>query len=92
MKIQTSIQSIEQPAPVLQDSNGIIIASGDKVAYNCQGSVIFGTIKELKRSEWVCGRPGIEMKSWWYLKFELLIENEEGHISKIENPNSFIIL
>jgi hypothetical protein len=92
MQINTSIRSVNKPEPVLQDSRGRLIEAGLKVAYNFQGNVILGTIKELKRSKWEISRSGGGMNNWWYLKFELLIENEDGHISKIKNPNSFIII
>ena len=76
----------ETPEPILYDSRGIPIEEELKVAYNYSGSVVMGTIKELKRNEWLKSEWG------WTLKFELIIENEEGFVSRIKNPNSFIII
>ena len=90
--IHTSLQKENSPEPITRDSRGTEIQLGLRVAYNYQGDVIIGTIKELKRNEWKAVRKGTGTSMWWSLKFELLIENEEGHISKVKNPNSFVLI
>ena len=90
--ISTSISQVEKPSKITTDSRGTEIITGVRVAYNFQGRVILGTIVNYKRCDWYRARPGIGRESWWALRFELHIENEAGDISKIKNPNSFIII
>lgn len=77
------------PAKIERDHRGTLIAEGLRVAFNRSGDVVLGTIKEYKRCDWYVpkGSP------WrWCLKFEIHIEDENGHVSKIKNPNSFVII
>tara|TARA_R110000868_G_scaffold95085_2_gene261798 strand:- start:358 stop:618 length:261 start_codon:yes stop_codon:yes gene_type:complete len=75
-----------EPAVVNRDSRGVLIEEGLKVAYNQSGNVVLGVIKKFKCSEWSATKSG------WRLKFILLIENEEGQLSKVKNPNSFVVI
>jgi len=75
-----------KPEKLTKDSRGIIIEPGLRVAYNYSGDVVIGKIIELKKSEWK------NNGHFWNLDFELHIENENGKISKIKNPNSFVII
>lgn len=79
--------SKEKPEAILRDHRGTLIEPGLRVAYNFSGDVAIGTIIELKRNEWVEHRSG-----WWIHKFELHVKNENGHISKIKNWRSFVIV
>jgi len=88
----TSILSKEKPPKFERDSRGIIIQDNLRVAFNRSGDIVLGKIIELKRSDWVKHRQGIDDQFWWGIKFELIIEAEDGKISVIKNPNSFIIL
>jgi len=75
-----------EPAVVDRDSRGVLIEEGLKVAYNQSGNVVLGVIKELKNNEWSATKNG------WRLKFILIIENEDGKLSKVKNPNSFVVI
>jgi hypothetical protein len=90
MNIQTQTHQLTAPAPVERDSNDKPIVPGSRVAYNYQGSVILGTVKELRRSEWKQVRP--EDNQWWSLRFELVIDADAGHTFTVKNPNSFVII
>jgi len=77
------------PAKIDRDHRGTLIVNGLRVAFNRSGDVVLGTIKEYKRCDWYVpkGSP------WrWCLKFEIHIEDENGHVSKVKNPNSFVII
>lgn len=75
------------PAPVTDDHYGTPILPGRKVAFNKSGEVALGTIIALKRSEWKLSR-----QDWYSLKFALKIKNQDGSISTVTNPNSFVII
>lgn len=79
--------SKEKPETILRDHRGTLIEPGLRVAYNFSGDVAIGTIIELKRNEWKEVR-----KEYWSHKFELRVQNENGHISKIKNWRSFVIV
>lgn len=86
-----------EPAQVLRDSNGILIAPGLRVAYNVSGTVQIGEIKSLRKTKWTAVRDIISAPygpiGWWHLKFELeIINSVTGKCSIIKNPNSFIII
>jgi len=79
------------PEKIIRDSRGVLIEEGLTVAYNYQGSVKKGKILEYE-SEWKISRPDSFPKNWWSCKFKMKVLNEDGHISIIKNPNSFIII
>jgi hypothetical protein len=79
------------PNAIVRDSRGTLIQKDLRVAYNYQGAVIIGQIISCK-STWDVERPGVGSNKWWYCNFELKVLNEEGHISTIKNPNSFVII
>ncbi len=89
--IQTSEHQEHAPENVIRDSRGTLIEKGLRVAYNYQGAVILGNIVTYK-STWKVARPGVGDNKWWYCSFELKVLNEDGHISTVKNPNSFIII
>jgi len=81
----------KEPQRVDKDSKGKLIKNDSKVAYNRSGDVVTGTIIRLKKSEWVLSDVRGN-KNWWRLRFELEIRGDDGVISTIKNPNSFIII
>lgn len=89
--IQTSHSLYNKPSftppKITEDSRGTKIEEGKKVAFNCSGDVVIGVIKEIVKNQWKKSR-----ESWLSLQFETTIEREDGHISKIKNPNSFVII
>jgi len=91
MEIQTTKHQEERPPTRLTDSNNVPFNVGDTVAYNYMGMVIKGKIVSYE-SGWRETRPGVDNKMWWSIKFKMEVRNEEGHISTLSNPNSFIII
>ena len=89
--IQTSIHQKDIPEAVIRDSRGTLISEGLRVAYNYQGSVAIGKIISCV-STWKSVRGGVEDKMWWSSYFTLKILNENGFISTVKNPNSFVII
>ena len=85
-------QSEFKPNPIIRDSRGVLFEPNMRIAYNRSGDVVIGKIKEVIRNEWVVARQGVEPKKWWSLKFEMIVEGEDGLISKIKNPSSFVII
>ena len=76
----------KQPEPIKRDSRGTEIAEGLRVAFNRSGDVAIGKIVRVVKNSWKCS-------TWrWHLTFEIHIEGEDGRISKVKNPNSFIII
>lgn len=91
--VRRSAYQTNEPAPINADYRNTPIEEGKKVAFNYQGSIKLGTIVELKRSEWKRMRPGLEGKFHWSLKFELLVQGDGAdRVSKLSNPNSFVII
>lgn len=90
--INTTKHQEQQPEPLKSDLRGTVIEVGRKIAYNFSGDVAIGAIVNVKRNEWKIARPGTFPKNWWYLKFEIEVQHENGKISKIKNPNSFVII
>ena len=89
-RIQTSyMYKKTKPNPLSKDSRGVKIEPSLKVAFNKSGDVAIGKIKEIKKNKWVLS---YNSKENWNLKFEMVIENEDGSISTLKNPNSFIII
>lgn len=86
MAIKTIYMNTLQPHDIEHDSRGVKIDEGLKVAYNRSGDVIFGTIVKLKKNSFY------QIGTRWYLDFLLEIQDELGNISKVKNPNSFIII
>jgi len=76
----------DQPPIIITDRRGTFIEINKQVAYNLSGDVAIGIIKELKNNSWKKSKWG------WNLNFELTIENEDGRISKVKNPNAFVII
>lgn len=87
--IQTSVRRNTSPEKIIRDSRGTLIEPGLRVAYNYSGDIAIGNIKEVKKNKW---KPSCSMGMYWILDFEMLVENENGPISKIKNPNSFVII
>lgn len=81
----------KEPQRVDKDSKGKLIKNDSKVAYNRSGDVVTGTIIRLKKSKWKLADFRGDRK-WWKLQFELEIRGDDGVISIIKNPNSFIII
>lgn len=77
------------PHEVTQDRRGTTIEVGSRVAFNHSGDIAIGIIRELKKCEWE--RMSHDSQRW-QIKFELHIEREDGGISKVKNPNSFVII
>lgn len=90
MELRTIERTKKKPKPIDKDSRGVSIEIGHKVAYNFSGNVVIGYIISIDNIKWIKGKP----KDWytWTCNFKIKIENEEGHISTIKNPNSFIII
>ena len=74
------------PGIVERDSRGTLISPGLRAAYNLSGDVVVGTIVEVKKNKW--NSKGND----WRLEFEIHIMGENGKLSKIKNPNSFVII
>lgn len=92
IEITRNLHQEETPEPIMHDSYGHRIIPGSYIAFNRSGNVVLGNIVELKRSEWKRVRPGVDNKSWWRLKFELIVKDYFGNESIIKNPNSFVII
>jgi hypothetical protein len=88
MYIQRSLYQEEKPTSNIErDHRGILIQPGLRVAYNLSGDVVIGTIVEVKKNQWVKKRGN------WRLEFEIHIQLEgESRISKVKNPNAFVII
>ena len=82
----TFYQQNNKPDKIVRDSRGTQIESGLRVAFNRSGDVVLGTIVELKKNEWKKNTYG------WRLGFDLEIIDENNVISRIKNPNSFVII
>lgn len=91
LNIQDYYHQENIPETIIRDSRGTLIEEGLRVAYNYGGAVAIGTIVSYK-CLWKIARPGVAPKNWWYCKFELKVRNEDGHISTVKNPNSFVII
>jgi len=88
MYIRRSLFQEEKPTHIVErDSRGTLIEPGLRVAYNLSGDVAIGTIIEVKKNRWV-------KRDWsWHLDFEIHIQLEgEIQISKVKNPNAFVII
>jgi hypothetical protein len=90
--IHTSTHQHSQPQPITCDSRGNKIIVGARIAYNKSGGVVVGYIDHINKNIWKPVRAGIDGCTWWSLKFEIVVKNEEGNISKINNANSFIVI
>lgn len=78
----------EAPAIITRDHRGVEICEGLRVAFNRSGYTLIGKIIEVKKNKW----RYIESRKLWELIFEIEIESEDGDVSKIKNPNSFVII
>jgi hypothetical protein len=79
--------SKEKPEIPTRDHRGTLIESGLRVAYNWSGDVALGVIVEVKKNDWKERSTG-----WWSHQFEIHVKNENGHLSKIKNWRSFVIV
>lgn len=80
-----------KPDEISKDSRGVEIEAGLTVAYNRAGVIATGVIMSF-RSRWRPTRPGLGKTKWWSTYFEMKIKGDDGKISNIKNPNSFIII
>jgi len=87
-----SKHQVAQPGPIVNDSRGIRIEPGLKVAFNRSGDIVLGTIITVKKNVWKDSRQGVGNQKWWTHHFEMHIKGEDGNTSKIKNANSFIII
>lgn len=83
---------VNSPDRITTDHRGSDIIVGKKVAYNYSGRVAIGTIISYDKCDWYAGRRGVDDKSWWGLNFKLTVRGEDGIVSFIKNPNSYIII
>jgi hypothetical protein len=90
-KIETNKSRVLQPKPILRDSMGETIEIDSTVYFNKGGAVCLGRVIKLVRSEWVICRDGVGEEKWWGLRFEMAIETPDNQVSKVRNPNSFLI-
>ena len=81
-------KDMPEPEPIREDSRGNIIAPGSRVAFNRSGSVIIGKVLEVTKNKW----SWIPSRFTWHLNYEIQIEAEDGLISKVKNPNSFVVI
>ena len=90
--IQTGISNwnnyIERPNVVTRDHRGTEICEGLRVAFNRSGDVLIGKIITVKKNKWIY----IDSRMFWRLVYEIHIEAEDGTISKVKNPNSFVVI
>ena len=78
----------EKPKPIERDYRGVKFDVGNFVAYNKSGSVRLGKILNINKNEFV-----LKNKSTAYiLKFEIVIQGDDGSISIVKNPNSVITI
>ena len=78
----------EKPKPVERDYRGVKFDVGNFVAYNKSGSVRLGKILNINKNEFV-----LKNKSTAYiLKFEIVIQGDDGSISIVKNPNSVVTI
>lgn len=90
--IQTTLYKSYKPSPIKRDSREKLIAVGEAVYFNRSGAVCFGTITDILRNEWKHVRiKDNGDKKWWSIKFELQVLAEDGKVSIVRNPNSFLI-
>lgn len=74
------------PDPIKLDRYGRDIVPGARVAYNLSGDVAMGTVVGITRNAW-------KWKEWnWFLDFEIHIQNDNGNMSRVKNPNAFVII
>lgn len=90
--IHRDISQKEQPENITTDSRGSFIEYGKRVAYNKGGDVVIGTIVELKRNEYKLSKRSTKDWTFWNLDFELHVFGEDGNISKVKNPNCFVVI
>jgi hypothetical protein len=75
---------------VTRDSRGKLIEVGLRVAYNLSGSVAIGKIEAIPKNCWK--EKSTKISTQWSLDFEMHILGENDRITKIKNPNSFVII
>ena len=95
---------VEKPTmKVTTDYRGTLLKEGSKVAYNYSGNVAIGTVVGIVKDEWYSPNrtgsflrpenvPKIGDKIWWYHRFMVEIKHESGHISKVKNYQSFLVI
>lgn len=82
--------SDELLVPITKDSHGTVIENGARVAFNKSGNVVLGRIVEVKQNVWKQSNWG--RGQHYFLKFKMIVEDEEGVESTLKNPNSFVII
>ena len=78
----------EKPKPVERDYRGVKFDVGNFVAYNKSGSVRLGKILNINKNEFVLKNKSTD----YILKFEIIIQGDDGSISIVKNPNSIAII
>ena len=78
----------EKPKPVERDYRGVKFDVGNFVAYNKSGSVRLGKIFNINKNEFVLKNKSTD----YILKFEIIIQGDDGSISIVKNPNSIAII
>ena len=63
-----------------KDSRGVRIEVGQKVAYNCSGNVVAGTVVDVQPSH-------TKIKAWGGATYP-----REGHISRVKNSRSIFVI
>jgi len=84
--------TIQKPKPINTDSRGTKIEPGLRIAYNRSGYVKIGKIRKITVNKWKKTRAGVSPKSWWFAQFEMIVENENGYLSKVRNPDAFVVI
>ena len=90
--IHTQLHQKEMPRKIKTDSRGTDILEGSTVSYNRSGRIMIGTIRKYIKCDWFRPRPNTVDKWWWFLKFSLKVEGEDGQITYIKDPNNFVII
>jgi hypothetical protein len=88
--IRRSFYQEQEPKKIEKDSKGSFIKNDRKVAYNRSGDVVTGSIISIKKNKWT--RTGGRTIPHWSLSFELEVRGDDGVISIIKNPNSFVMI
>lgn len=89
MRIHENTTGKTCPDLITKDSRGIKIEPGLTIAFNRSGDIVKGKIIDVKTSWKEAGSMAYPR---WYCRFLLTAEGEDGKISKLKNPNSFIII
>ena len=88
--IRTYYYQEHKPAEIHNDSRGVMIDIGLRIAYNQSGNVVLGKISRIIENTWKVRK--YSKGGDWILNFKMEVINEDSSISIIKNPNSFIII